>query len=71
MKDNHNEANAQSMEDLNFEAFLSTVLLQLGIMATVDGKLTLLDRSVRTLEIETGNGKFLVELMEEQEVCKK
>lgn len=57
------------MEDPNFEAFLSTVLLQLGIMATVDDKLTLLDRSVRTLEIETGNGKFLVELTEEREVC--
>ncbi|CAH2071957.1 unnamed protein product, partial [Iphiclides podalirius] len=67
VQESHIEEKLPSMDDPKFEALLSTVLLQLGIVATVNDKWTLLDKSVRTLEIETGNGKYLVELMEEEE----
>ncbi|XP_068631237.1 zinc finger protein 189-like [Battus philenor] len=62
------EASIERTVEPNFEAFLSTVLLQLGVVASLDSKITLLDQSVRTLEIETANGKFLVELMEEDQM---
>ncbi|XP_013138999.1 PREDICTED: myoneurin-like isoform X2 [Papilio polytes] len=50
----------------SFEAFLTTVLLQLGVVERKDEKMILQNPNVKTLELETQNGKVLVELTEEE-----
>ncbi|XP_013164646.1 PREDICTED: zinc finger protein 583-like isoform X1 [Papilio xuthus] len=51
----------------SFEAFLKTVLLQLGVVETKDEKIILNNPNVKALEIETHSGKVLVELTEEDD----
>ncbi|XP_045534913.1 zinc finger protein 705D-like isoform X1 [Papilio machaon] len=51
----------------SFEAFLTTVLLQLGVVEAKDEKMILQNPNVKALEIETDSGKLLVELTEEDD----
>ncbi|CAG5052576.1 unnamed protein product [Parnassius apollo] len=61
------EENVQSTVNPDLGTFLSTVLLELGILTRSDDKFIVMDNSIKTLELETGDGQYVVELMEEEE----
>lgn len=64
----------QQSEDLesskpDINTFLSTMLLELGILTQHDNGLELTNQNIKSLELETGDGsQITLELMEEDDV---
>lgn len=64
----------QQSEDLesskpDINTFLSTMLLELGILTQQDNGLELTNQNIKSLELETGDGsQITLELMEEDDV---